>query len=907
MTEIAKAYEPAEVEQRWYEHWLEAGYFKPDPDPSKPTFCLIMPPPNVTGELHIGHALVIAIEDAITRWHRMMGDSTLWLPGRDHASIAAQVVVERELAKDGKLRQDLGRERFLDLMWEWMQTYGQRISHQLRALGTSADWDRDAFTMDPGPSRAVREAFVRLYDKGLIYRGHRITNWCPRCETALSDLEVVYDEEPGTLWYVRYPLEAVPGETDTHYIQIATTRPETILADTGIAVHPDDERFAALVGRKAIVPVVNRPIPILADDVVEKEFGTGAVKVTPGHDPTDFEIGQRHDLPTLLVIGLDARMNANALHYAGMPTQEARRAFVEELRSLGNLVREEAHPHRVGHCDRCKTIVEPLVTDQWYLTMAGIAANALAAVRDGRIRIIPERFTKVYFNWLENIRDWCISRQLWWGHRIPVWTCSNGHVFASVDEQPAVCATCQSPHLMQDPDVLDTWFSSALWPFSTLGWPDDTEDMRRFYPTAVMETGYDILFFWVARMIMMGLEMTGDVPFRDVYLHGLIRVDGQKMSKTKGNVINPLEIMEEFGTDALRLSMITGTTPGNDTQMSQERLEANRNFVNKLWNAGRFVLANLDGWPERDLGGPLTVAPGAESEADRWIVSRANEATAHVTRQFQEFQFGEAARTIHDFLWGEFCDWYVEIAKIEMRDAPTDDQRRAIGTNLAWVFEHTLRLLHPFAPFVTEEIWQRLVRGLGRDRSENVPLPLPMSGSSPPSIVISPWPNADGDRDVEAEARLDSVMEIVRAIRNVRSEYRVDSGRWVPATIVADGAADFFQRAARIIGELPGSRLRPISVVDRAEGSGENEVQIVAGGVTIHIPLAGLVDVAQERTRIERERGQAVAEVERAESLLSRPGFVEKARPDVVTKEREKLEGLRERLAKLDDRLAALG
>ncbi|OGG46488.1 MAG: valine--tRNA ligase, partial [Candidatus Handelsmanbacteria bacterium RIFCSPLOWO2_12_FULL_64_10] len=691
--------------------------------------------------------------------------------------------------------------------------------------------------------------------------------------------------------------------------EIATTRPETILADTGIAVHPEDERFTDLIGRTAIVPVVDRPIPIIADDVVERGFGTGAVKVTPGHDPTDFEIGQRHDLPTFPVIGLDARMNQDAGHYAGMPVAEARGAFVDELRSLGRLVREVEHPHQVGHCDRCKTIVEPLVTDQWYLRMADVAANALAAVRDERIQIIPERFTKVYFNWLENIRDWCISRQLWWGHRIPVWTCSNGHVFASVDEPPSVCPECHSPHLMQDPDVLDTWFSSALWPFSTLGWPDDTEDLRRFYPTTVMETGYDILFFWVARMIMMGLEMTGDVPFRQVYLHGLIRVGREKMSKTKGNVLNPLDLMGEYGTDALRLAILTGTTPGNDTQLSTERLEANRNFVNKLWNAGRFVMANVEGWPARDLAAPIGVAPEADSEADRWIVSRADEATAHVTRLLEDFQFGEAARTIHDFLWGEFCDWYVEIAKIQMRDAQSDAERRAVGTNLAWVFEHTLRLLHPFAPFVTEEIWQRLVRGWISTRVGPGGLPVILErfrpGGVPESIMVAPWPKSSGVSDTAAEERLDAVTEIVRAVRNVRSEYKVDPGRWVPATIVAGSNADFFRRTATIIGELPGSKLRPVEVVESADAT-EDAVAIVAGGATLHIPLAGLVDVAQERGRLERERGQTMGEIERAVTLLGRPGFAEKARADVVAKEREKLEGLRERLAKLDERLAAL-
>jgi len=887
-TEMAKAYDPKEVEARWYDRWLELGVFKPDPDPSKQPFCIIMPPPNVTGELHLGHALTASIEDLLTRWHRMRGDATLWLPGRDHAGIAGQLVVERELATEGKTRHDLGREAFLDRMWDWMERYGEAITLQHRRLGVSVDWERERFTMDPGPSRAVRTAFVRLFDKGLIYRGARITNWCPRCATALSDLEVVHHEEAGTLTYVRYPLVPIEGEPDTQYIQIATTRPETILADTAVAVHPEDERFTRIVGRQAVVPSVERPVRIVADEVVERGFGTGAVKVTPGHDPTDFEIGQRHNLPMILVIGLDGKMNENAgPRYAGMPVMEARRAFVEELRERGLLVKEEPHPHQVGHCDRCGTVVEPLVSEQWYVRMAPLAEAGLAAVRDGRIRIIPDRFAKVYYNWLENIRDWCISRQLWWGHRIPVWTCGNEHRFAAVDD-PSACPTCGSSELTQDPDVLDTWFSSGLWPFSTLGWPDDTEDLRRFYPTSVMETGYDILFFWVARMIMMGLEMTGDVPFRDVYLHGLIRVGREKMSKVKGNALNPLELIEDFGTDAVRVALVSGTTPGNDTQISNERLETNRNFVNKLWNAGRFVIANVGAWPERDIRQPLRAAAGASSEADRWIVSRADEVTAHVTRLLEDFQLGEAVRTAHDFLWNEFCDWYVEIAKIEMREAQNDAKRDGIRANLGWVFEHTLRLLHPMMPFVTEELWQSL------------------GVAGTPSIVVAPWPAASGESDVEAERRMEAVFELVRGVRNVRAEYRVDPGRWVPATIVAAGDADFYRRVAPLIGELPGSRLRPVEVVERLDRPAEGFAAIVAGGAALYIPFADMVDVSQERTRLERERADASAEIERAETLLAKPGFVEKARPDVVDRERAKLAALSERLDKLDEQIKTL-
>jgi len=898
--QMAKAYDPKEVEARWYARWDEGGYFKPVDDPEKRTFCIIMPPPNVTGELHLGHALTAAIQDLLTRWHRMAGDATLWLPGRDHAGIAGQLVVERQLAQQGKTRHDLGREAFLEEMWEWMHSYGAAIGIQHRRLGVSVDWERERFTMDPGPSRAVRTAFVRLFEKGLIYKGSRITNWCPRCSTALSDLEVVHEEEPGFLTYVRYPLVPIEGETEARYIQIATTRPETILADTGIAVHPEDPRYADIIGRQAIVPSVNRPIPIVGDDVVERDFGTGAVKVTPGHDPTDFEIGQRHSLPIILVIGLDGRMNENAGRYQGMTAAEARRAFVDELRSLDLLVKEDEHAHQVGHCDRCRTIVEPLVTEQWYVKIAPLAEAGLEAVRSGQIEIIPERFSKVYYNWLDNIRDWCISRQLWWGHRIPVWTCSNGHVFAAVDD-PTACTTCGSTELTQDPDVLDTWFSSGLWPFSTLGWPDDTEDLRRFYPTTVMETGYDILFFWVARMIMLGIEMTGEVPFRTIYLHGLIRVGREKMSKVKGNVKNPLDLIDTYGTDALRLTLVSGTTPGQDTNVADDRLETNRNFVNKLWNAGRFVRSMVDHWPARDLGAPLTAAPGAPFEADRWIVSRANETTEHVTRLLEEFQIGEAVRAAHEFLWGEFCDWYLEIAKIELRIATTDIEREAIRTNLAWVFEHTLRLLHPMMPFVTEELWQILVHDADPATWE----PRTETDGLPPSIMVAPWPVA-GERDLQAEAKLDEVMDLVRGVRNLRAEYRVDAGRWVPATIAAGDEVAFFERIASIIGELPGNRLRPVSVAAHITIPPEQSATVVAGNATLYVPLAGMVDVDQERARLSRELQDVQGEIERAETLLARPGFVERAPAEVVAKERDKLTNLRDRLSRLESLFSGL-
>src|SRR5579883_149140 len=711
---MAKAYDPRQTEDKWYQRWEEAGYFKPRIDPAKQPFTIIMPPPNVTGELHVGHALTAAIEDAIVRWHRMLGDPTLWLPGRDHAGIAAQLVVERTLAQEGKTRYDLGRDEFLARMWDWIHRYGGIIDEQHRRLGVSVDWDRALFTMDPGPARAVRTIFKQLYDKGLIYRGTRITNWCPRCRTALSDLEVDYQEDDGILAYVRYPVVERPGE----FITIATTRPETILADTAGAVNPDDPRYQHLIGQHVRVPVVDREVPIVADAAVEMGFGTGALKITPGHDPVDYEVGQRHNLPTIVVIGLDGKMNAAAGAYAGLEPAEARERFVDDLRARGLLEKVEPYRHAVGHCDRCKTVVEPLISEQWYVRMTPLAAPAIEAVRDGRIRIIPERFAKVYFNWMENIRDWCISRQLWWGHRIPVWYCRACPKEIVAVEEPTTCPGCGGP-LEQDPDVLDTWFSSGLWPFSTLGWPDDTPDLRYFYPTSLMETGYDILFFWVARMIVLGLEAMGEVPFRDVYLHGLIRVGREKMSKVKGNVLNPLDLIERYGTDALRLALVVGTTPGNDTQLNERKLEDSRNFVNKLWNSARYVLMNVP--PEDRPAGAGTAGetagaqqaallqpPAHASLADRWIISRANYVAAEVTRLLHEYQLGEAARTVQDFLWSEYCDWYLEIAKIQLRGEDAAAQQ-ATRETLGRVLEQTLRLLHPFAPFVTEELWQTLV------------------------------------------------------------------------------------------------------------------------------------------------------------------------------------------------------
>jgi len=726
--EMPKAYEPEKVEEKWYRFWLEKGYFKSRIDPDKNPFVIIMPPPNVTGELHVGHALTATLEDIMIRWHRMLGEPTLWLPGVDHSGIAAQVVVEKLLAKEGTNRHQLGREKFLERMWQWAESCRSTIAKQHQRLGVSCDWDRETFTLDEGPSKAVRTVFYNLYNKGLIYRGERIINWCPRCATALSDLEVDHQELNGNLYYVRYPL----AEDNDKYVTVATTRPETILGDTAVAVNPQDERFKALIGKKVILPAVKRVIPIVADEAVDPKFGTGAVKITPAHDPVDFEVARRQGLEEINILNPDATMNENAGPYKGLDRFEARKAILKDLEKEGLLVKIEPYSHSVGHCQRCCTIIEPIASQQWFVKMQPLAEPAIEAVTGGSIKIIPQRFNKVYLNWMENIRDWCISRQLWWGHRIPVWYCNQcGELTVSI-EDATVCQSCGSKDIQQDPDVLDTWFSSALWPHSTLGWPDDTEDLRYFYPTTVMETGYDILFFWVARMIMMGIENTGDIPFSVVYLHGLIRDErGEKMSKLRGNVLNPIDTLEKYGTDALRFAVSTGTSPGNDTKLSATKLEAGRNFANKLWNAARFVIRS-----SQSYNGDMDIKSGLLLLEDRWIISRLNETIVDVDKLMQDYQFGEAQRQIHDFLWGDYCDWYIEMAKIRLGGD-------SIGSSpvpvLIHILEKSLRLLHPFMPFITEELWQNIKKNLPDDRQ------------SVDSIMVAAYPKADktaADRSV---------------------------------------------------------------------------------------------------------------------------------------------------------------
>jgi valyl-tRNA synthetase len=876
--EMPKAYEPGRVEQKWYQFWLERGYFTPKIDLTQKPFVIIMPPPNVTGELHMGHALTATLEDIMTRWHRMKGEPTLWLPGADHAGIATQVVVEQQLSQEGLDRYKLGREEFLERVWQWAKTCHGTIVRQHQRLGISCDWSRERFTLDEGPSRAVRTAFVRLYEKGLIYRGERIINRCPRCATALSDLEVEHKDITGHLYYVRYPLV----ENNNEFITVATTRPETILGDTAVAVNPNDKRFKALLGKKAILPAVNREIPIMADEAVDPEFGTGAVKITPAHDPVDFEVAQRQGLPLINILNPDATMNENAGPYVGLDRFACREAILSDLEKDGLLVKVEPYVHSVGHCARCRTVVEPIASQQWFIRTQPLAQPAIKAVLDGRINIVPQRFTKVYLNWMENIRDWCISRQLWWGHRIPVWYCRDCEELTASVETPRSCRHCSSTSIEQDPDVLDTWLSSALWPHSTLGWPDDTEDLRYFYPTTVMETGYDILFFWVARMIMMGLEDTGDIPFSTVYLHGLIRDErGEKMSKIRGNVLNPLDALGEYGTDALRFALSTGTSPGNDIKITSSKLEASRNFANKLWNATRFVVRSLE---SGDTG---EIKRNTLPLEDRWILSRLSRTVSGVTSLMEDFQFGEAQRQIHDFLWGEFCDWYIEFAKIRLISGGSSSPIPV----LVHVLEASLRLLHPYMPFVTEELWQNLKERLGWPETE--------------SIMLAAYPEADKTAvDPAAEDEMAAIIEIIRSIRNVRAQYKVESARWIEAQIHTGASLrQTIAPYAEAIKTL--ARANPVTFTEGGPGgrAGNNTV-LPLTQATVVIPMASMFDLEAEKKRIQKEIEQSQAEVARLEARLKDQAFLTKAPAAVIEKERQKLYTLTDKLEKLKQQSA---
>jgi valyl-tRNA synthetase len=887
MTEIPKAYEPARVEQKWYRFWMEHGYFTPKIDHKKKPFVIIMPPPNVTGELHLGHALTATLEDIMVRWHRMKGEPALWLPGVDHAAIATQVIVEQKLAEEGLDRHKLGREKFIERVWEWVKKSRQSITYQHQRLGASCDWTRERFTLDEGPCLAVRTAFVRLYNKGLIYRGERIVNWCPRCQTALSDLEVQHKDITGNLYYLRYPMAEGDG-----FVTVATTRPETYLGDTAVAVNPEDERFKAMVGKKVVLPVIGRVIPVIADSAVDPSFGTGAVKITPGHDPVDFEISERQHLPIIKILNPDATMNEQAGPYAGLDRFACRQKVLADFEEAGLLEKIEQHHHSVGHCGRCQTMVEPEVSKQWFVKMAPLAEPAIKAVTDGRIAIVPERFTKVYLNWMENIRDWCISRQLWWGHRIPVWYCQKCNELTVAIDEPSSCSHCGSKDVVQDPDTLDTWFSSALWPHSTLGWPDDTEDLRYFYPTSVMETGYDILFFWVARMIMMGLEDTGDIPFHTVYLHGLIRDEkGEKMSKMKGNVLNPTDAIEDYGTDALRFAITTGTSPGNDINLGPHRLEAGRNFANKMWNAARFVLQSLEANPIESGALAKLTPKRSEPIEDRWILSRLNRLVLSVDELMSNFQFGEAERQIHDFFWGEFCDWYIEIAKIRL--SRSDFSPLPV---LGFVLEATLRLLHPFMPFITEELWQNLKRCL------------PEGSLASASIIIAPYPVGNKKFiDDLAEAVMDSVIEIIRSVRNARAEHKVAAGKWIEARVYADKFQSAIASQSEAIETL--AKARPLVVFNRDQRQAKDEkaLILVLKEAEVILPWAGMVDLAAERQRLEGEVSAVENEIGRLERRLKDRAFVSKAPPAVVDKERGKLQACEDKLVRLRQELAQLG
>ena len=879
-TAMSKAYDPKAVEGDVYDLWMKGGYFTPEVDPDREPFVIIMPPPNVTGELHLGHALTTALEDLMVRWHRMKGEPTLFLPGTDHAGIATQVVVERMLADDGVSRHDIGRLEFVRHVWEWVDRYGGRIHEQIKRLGGSCDWTRLAFTLDEGPNRAVRTTFVNLYKKGLIYRGERITNWCPRCATALSDLEVVHRDEASALYHIRYR-----AEDGGDGVVVATTRPETMLGDTGVAVHPDDSKYAGRVGSNVVLPIMNRAIPIVADEAVDPEFGTGALKVTPGHDAADFEIGGRHGLPAINVLNDDGTLNENAGPYSGVGRAEARTRIVEQLETEGLLEAVEPYQHSVGHCQRCDEVVEPIVSLQWYMKMGPLADPARRAVADGRIRIVPDRFTKVYFNWMDNIRDWCISRQLWWGHRIPVWYCDGcGEVIVEMDD-PSSCPACGGFDLSRDDDVLDTWFSSGLWPHSTLGWPGETADMDYFYPGSVMETGHDILFFWVARMIFFGIENVGDIPFHTVYLHGMVRdPEGVKMSKLIGNVMDPLDLIDAYGADALRFALTTGTSAGNDMRLNEKRIEASRNFANKLWNASRFVLSNAVG--DAALG--QWSDPKPTHREDRWILSRLNRAVSQTNRGMEEYQFGEAQRAAHDFLWNEYCDWYLEMAKVRLRSG----DRSTIPT-LVHVLERTLRLLHPFMPFITEEIWQTLTAALP-DRS-----------ALPEALIIAEFPEADPAlHDEQAEAEIGSVIELVRSVRNLRAEFRIQPHVPVEAVVDAPAIADVLDGEADAVKTL--AKVGSLDMDPNGEGPSQDDVVLVLSQGTVKVPLGGLVDLDQMKDRLQAELDGIDANATKLRSRLGDSRFVERAPEEVVEKERQRLQDLEDRKGRLSDVLGQI-
>ena len=869
-------YNPKEIEQQWYTYWEEKGYFHEEVDTEKEPFSIVLPPPNVTGQLHMGHALDNTLQDILIRTKRMQGYNVLWMPGTDHAGIATQVKVEENIMKtEGKSRHDLGREEFLKRVWEWKQEYGSTIVKQIRSLGASCDWTRERFTLDEGYQKAVLKVFVALYEKGLIYRGERITNWCPNCLTALSDIEVEHEDENGHLWHIKYP---VIGEEDT-FLTVATTRPETMFGDVAVAVNPNDERYAHLVGKELLLPFVNRHIPIIVDEYVDQSFGTGCVKITPAHDPNDFEMGQRHKLESIVVMNPDGTMNAGAGHFVNMPRELARKQVVAELEAQGLLEKVEDHGHSVGHCSRCNTTVEPMVSKQWFVSMEPLAKPALEVVRDKSIEFVPERFTKTYTNWLESIRDWCISRQLWWGHRIPAWYCQECGETIVTTETLTECPHCHGK-VEQDPDVLDTWFSSALWPFATMGWPENTEEVKHWYPTSVMVTGYDIIFFWVARMIFMGLEFKEEIPFKHVFIHGLVRdSQGRKMSKSLGNGINPLEVIEEYGADALRFTLVTGNTPGNDMRFYMERVEANRNFANKIWNASKFVLMNLEGFDE-------SFVPSAEDYtlADKWILEEYNKTVTNITNNLDKFELGEAASAVYDFIWNTYCDWYIELAKPRLYNKEGGRDRQTAQYLLVSILRHMMELLHPFMPFVTEHIWQHL----------------PHEGES---IMVAPWPSTlSMEGFSSAAAHMNVMMDGIKGIRNMRAEMNVPMGKrseviLVPAT---EELKDILETHGDYFHTLGWAE--KVTVLSPDAPKPENATVTVVNGLEVYLLLKDLIDTDKEKERIAKEQATVLKEIARLEGKLNNQGFLAKAPEAVVAKEKEKLEEYKQKQQALNER-----
>ena len=845
--ELAKAYEPKEVEDRIYDFWMKGKYFHAEVDPKKKPYTIVIPPPNITGQLHLGHAMDETLQDTLIRWRRMQGYSALWLPGTDHASIATEAKIVEAMRKEGVTKEEIGREKFLERAWAWKDQYGGRIVEQLKKLGSSCDWDRLRFTMDEGCNKAVNHVFKKLYDKGLIYRGERIINWCPHCKTSISDAEVEFEEKEGSFWHLRYPLSDGTG-----YIELATTRPETMLGDTAVAVHPDDERYKALVGKTVILPLVNKEIPIIADTYVEQDFGTGVVKITPAHDPNDFEVGLRHKLPVINIMDDGGVINENGGKYAGMPALEARKQIVKDLDEGGYLLEIEPIKHNVGTCYRCGTVVEPRVSTQWFVRMEPLAKPAVDVVKNGEIRFIPDRMDKIYYNWMENIKDWCISRQLWWGHQIPAWYCECGETIVS-ETEPKVCPKCGGTHLKRDEDTLDTWFSSALWPFSTLGWPEKTPELEYFYPTDTLVTGYDIIFFWVARMIFSGLEHMGEIPFKTVFFHGLIRdAQGRKMSKSLGNGVDPLDIIAEYGADALRFTLVTGNSPGNDMRFSEEKVAASRNFANKIWNAARFILMNIEG---KDIGCAL---PEKLYTSDKWILNRFNSVTAAVTENLEKFELGMAVSKLYDFIWDDFCDWYIELAKIRMNggDAESADSARRV---LVWVMSNTLKLLHPFMPFITEEIWQTL----------------PHEGEA---LIVAKWPEYDENLAFPAEAAdMEKVMAVIRAIRVRRNEMNVPPSKKAHIYIETAQPAPYAEGSEFIARLAYGS-----AVEIGASFAVEGAVTAVTDDAKALLPMDDLVDKAAEIARLTKELQNAQKQLDNVNAKLANEKFTSKAPQNVI-------------------------